>query len=286
MSHVAFLGTGLIGSAMVEAALGRGETVSVWNRTQDKAKPLAKLGATVAEDAAEAVRGAGRVHLALTDDAAVDAVIAAIRPGLGAGVVVVDHSTASPAGTAARFRRCEELGIELLHAPVFMAPQHCRQAQGLMLSAGPRARFDRVKEALERMTGEVWFVGERGDLAAAYKLFGNAMILTIVGGLSDVFAMASSLGIDAKEAHALFSKFNPAGTIGYRGSKMAQGDFAAAFALTMARKDLRLMLEAAGDRKLALLPALAKRMDAFIAAGRGDEDVGVLAAPAVESHRG
>ncbi len=286
MSHVAFLGTGLIGSAMVEAALDRKEAVRVWNRTKEKTAPLAKLGAEVAADPAEAVRGAGLVHLVLTDDAAVDAVLEALLVGLDAGTVVVDHTTASPAGTARRASWCQERGIELLHAPVFMAPQHCREAKGLMLCAGPKARYERVAADLAKMTGEVWFVGERPDLAAAYKLFGNAMILTIVAGLADVFVMADSLGIGAKDAHALFSKFNPAGTIGYRGSKMAEGDFAAAFALTMARKDVRLMLEASEGRKLALLPALAKRMDAFIAAGRGEEDVGVLAAPAVETHRG
>jgi 3-hydroxyisobutyrate dehydrogenase-like beta-hydroxyacid dehydrogenase len=271
---------------MVEAALGRKEPVRVWNRTREKTQPLATLGAQVAADPTDAARGAARVHLFLTDDAAVDAVLEALLPGLEPGTVVVDHTTASPQGTARRFNWCDERGIELLHAPVFMAPQHCREAKGLMLCAGPKARYERVADALAKMTGEVWFVGDRPDLAAAYKLFGNAMILTIVGGLADVFVMADNLGIAAKDAHSLFSRFNPAGTIGYRGSKMAEGEFAAAFALSMARKDLRLMLEASEGRKLALLPALAKRMDAFIAAGRGDEDVGVLAAPAVETHRG
>ena len=46
------------------------------------------------------------------------------------------------------------------------------------------------------MTGEVWYLGERPDLAAAYKLFGNCMLFAISGGLADVIAMARANGID------------------------------------------------------------------------------------------
>jgi 3-hydroxyisobutyrate dehydrogenase len=92
--------------------------------------------------------------------------------------------------------------------------------------------------------------------------------------------MASELGIDPKDAHSLFSTFNPAGTIGLRGKKMAEGDFEASFEMTMARKDVRLMLEAAGSRPLAVLPGIATRMDALIEAGHGHEDLAALGAGA------
>jgi 3-hydroxyisobutyrate dehydrogenase-like beta-hydroxyacid dehydrogenase len=59
---------------------------------------------------------------------------------------------------------------------------------------------------------------------------------------------------------------------------MAEGNFAASFELTMARKDARLMLETAeaGEVALHVLPAIARRMDELIAAGHGSEDVAVL----------
>lgn len=285
MAHLAFLGTGLIGAGMVEAALSRGEQVVVWNRSLDKARALEAAGARVAATPAEAAGGAARVHLALSDDAVVDAVLAEAAPGIGPGVLVIDHSTTSPAGTAARAAACEGRGVAFLHAPVFMSPAICRKAQGLMLCAGPRARFEAAEPALARMTGEVWWLGERPDLAAVYKLFGNAMIATIVGGLSDVFSMAAAQGIRPEDALALFGKFNPAGTVQLRGARMAQGDFAPSFALTMARKDVRLMLEAAGDLPLAVLPGMAARMDQLIAGGHGEEDLAVLATDAVARAR-
>ena len=50
------------------------------------------------------------------------------------------------------------------------------------------------------MTGDVWYLGDRGDLAAAYKLFGNSMLFAINAGLTDVLAMAKNLGVPAEDA--------------------------------------------------------------------------------------
>jgi 3-hydroxyisobutyrate dehydrogenase-like beta-hydroxyacid dehydrogenase len=135
------------------------------------------------------------------------------------------------------------------------------------------------------MTGRVEYLGERRDLAAATKLFGNAMIIAVCGGLADVYAMAASLGIKATDAHGLFSMFNPTGVLAYRGAAMAKGDYTPTFELTMARKDARLMIEAAEGRALAVVPAIAQRMDALIARGFGSDDLGVLAVDAVAKTR-
>jgi 3-hydroxyisobutyrate dehydrogenase-like beta-hydroxyacid dehydrogenase len=275
MTQLAFLGTGLIGGSLAEAAAKRGDTVSAWNRTRSKAESLAVHGVRVAATAGEAIWGAERIHLALPDDKVIDQVLDACGPAL-AGQVVVDHSTTSPAATARRAARLEARGVAYLHAPVFMSPAMCRSAAGLMLAAGPRALFERVAPALQKMTGAVEYLGEERGRAAAFKLFGNAMILTVVGGLADVYAIAKAQGISAADAHGLFSKFNPAATIGYRGAAMAKGDYRASFELAMARKDAGLMIEAAGGEVLAVLPAIARRMEELIAAGHGADDLAVL----------
>lgn len=282
MAKITFLGTGLIGGALAEAAAKRGDEVVAFNRTIEKARALGELGIQIKSSAAEAVRGSERVHIALSDDAAVDAVLASCAGEL-AGAVVIDHSTALPAGTVERARRLTEQGIAFLHAPVFMSPAMCREARGLMLVAGAGSTFERVAPALRAMTGAVEYLGERADLAAAYKLFGNAMILTITAGLADVYALATALGIPATAAQALFTRFNPAGTITYRGAAMAAGDYSASFELTMARKDARLMIETAAQagQPLGVLPAIAQRMDELIARGHGAADMGVLAIDAV-----
>jgi 3-hydroxyisobutyrate dehydrogenase len=281
MANVAFLGTGLLGSGIVEGMLRRGDAVTVWNRTEAKARALEPLGAKVAATPADAVAGADRVHMTLPDDAVVDELMAVFRPRLRQDAVVVDHSTTSPSGSAARVAAMQTSGVRFLHAPVFMSPQMARDAVGIMLVSGPQAVFDSVRGALEKMTGEVWYLGEKGDLAAAHKIFGNSMLFVIAAGVSDVLAMAKGLGISPVDALAVFSKFQPGGLIKTRGEKMARGDFSASFELTMARKDIRLMIEAAGNHPLVALPAIAQAMDKAIAKGHGREDLGAIAAEVV-----
>jgi 3-hydroxyisobutyrate dehydrogenase-like beta-hydroxyacid dehydrogenase len=278
MSNVAFLGTGLLGSGMVEAMRRHGQNVVVWNRTERKARALERLGALVAPTPGDAVVDADRVHMTLPDDAIVDRIVDGFLPRLRPGAVIVDHSTTSPRGTKARLERMEHAGVAFLHAPVFMSPQAARDAAGLMMVAGPRAVFERASTDLQKMTGELWYVGERRDLAAAYKLFGNSMLFVITAGLADVFAMARSNDVPLADAVNVFSKFKVANVIGYRGEKMAKGDFTAMFEMTMARKDIRLMLDAAEGQPLVVLSAIAARMDEAIANGRGSDDLGALAA--------
>jgi 3-hydroxyisobutyrate dehydrogenase len=277
MTRIALLGTGLLGSAFAEAALGRGDQVTVWNRTAAKARALASFGAVVATSPAEAVRGAERVHLVLSDDAVVDDVIAHLRPGLASAAVIVDHTTTQPALTAARARRLTAEGVRYLHCPVFIGPAAARESKGILLAAGPRPLFDAVRPALERQASRVEYVGERPDLAAVHKLCGNAFLLGIGGVISDVFAIGGGADVTPADALAVLDYFNPSAIIAGRGKKMAAGDFSASFELTMARKDVRLMIETAGDRPLAILPSLAARMDAVIADGHGADDFGAIA---------
>ncbi|MEO6238442.1 MAG: NAD(P)-dependent oxidoreductase [Vicinamibacterales bacterium] len=277
MGHIAFIGTGLLGSGMVKHLLQTHTPVTVWNRTAAKARALETQGATVAQSPAAAAAGAERVHFVLPDDAVVDGMIERIAPSLAPGAVLVDHSTTLPELTTKRFDRAAALGVRYLHAPVFMSPQMAADAVGLMLASGPQAIFDEVRPALEGMTGEVWYLGERRDLAAAYKLFGNAMLFAISGGMADIMAMARANDIDPMDSLAIFSKFQPAKSIQGRGPKMASGEFSPTFTLDMARKDVGLMITAARGGKLVVLPGVAARMDEVIASGGGELDVAAIA---------
>jgi len=281
MANIAFLGTGLLGSAFAEAAAKRGDTVTAWNRSPDKALALASFGIKVAATPAEAVRGAARVHLVLKDDAVVDDVVSAARPGLSADAIVVDHSTTLPRLTAERAARLRAQGIRYLHCPVFMGPPAARNAQGLMLATGPKALFDSVEPELARMTGRLEYMGERPDLAAVNKLLGNAMLIGLWAVMADVLTLAEACGVDAGDAIRLLGNLDLNAAVSRRGASMAKRDFTPTFELAMARKDVRLMLETSGNRPMAALPAVAARMDQLIAAGYGADDASVLAIDAV-----
>ena len=263
---------------MVESMLRRGVTVTVWNRTGAKAQALAAHGAVVATTPEEAVANADEIHAIVSDDAAVDEVLDRIAAHVKPTGTVIDHTTTSPAGTRTRLQRAAARGLRLLHAPVFMGPAMARESKGLMMVSGPAAVFESVQPSLAAMAADLWYLGEREDLAAALKIFGNSMLFAMTGGIADILAMARNLGVPPSDAVGVFSRFNAAGALTARAQKIAQGDFSASFELTMARKDMRLMLEAAGNEPLVSLPALAKRMDEAIASGHGKDDLGAIAA--------
>jgi 3-hydroxyisobutyrate dehydrogenase len=281
VAQIAFIGTGLLGAGMVERMRLDGHDIKVWNRTERKARALEAHGATVAASPEEAAAGVERVHLTLTDDAVVDLILERITPRLREGTIVIDHSTTSPAGTRARFERLRRAGIRFIHAPVFMSPQMCREGMGLMMVSALAADFQAVHPALERMTGEVWYLGERADLASVYKLCGNAMLFAITGGLADICAIAKACGVEPEAALTVFTKFMVGNSIAMRGGKMVRADFSPSFELAMARKDIGLMLEAADGFPLVVLPAIARHMDEAIAEGRGGEDLAALGANVV-----
>ena len=282
MANIAFLGTGLLGSAFAEAAAQRGDTVTAWNRSPDKVAALAQFGVKAAATPAAAVQGASRVHLVLKDDAVVEEIIAAAQAGFSPDTILIDHSTTLPRLTAVRAERLLAQGIAYLHCPVFMSPTAARTAQGTMMAAGPGVLFERVKSDLEKMTKRLEYLGERSDLAAVNKLMGNAMIIGLSSVIADILTVAQASDVDGKDAIKLLGLLDLGAMVSGRGVNMAKGNFAPSFELAMARKDVRLMLETTGDRPLAALQSIAARMDQLIAAGHGAQDASVLAVDSVQ----
>jgi 3-hydroxyisobutyrate dehydrogenase len=281
---IAFFGMGMLGSGFVRALRRRDEEVRVWNRTFAKAQALEADGARAFSDPAEAARGASRIHLTLSDDAAVDDVLERARPGFSKDVVIIDHTTTSASGTAERAARWKERGVPFLHAPVFMGPQNALESTGLMLVSGDAALVESVTPQLSAMTGKLHSLGTRPDAAAAFKLMGNLFLMFLTTGLSDMLALGKALDVPAAEASKLFDVFNPGATVGARMKRMTEAKFSeASWELSMARKDARIMMDEAAQKHvpLAVLPAIAARMDAVIAEGHGNDDWTVLAKDAL-----
>jgi 3-hydroxyisobutyrate dehydrogenase len=280
---IAFLGTGLLGSGFVRALRRRGEDVNVWNRTAAKARALEADGAKAFEDPAAAARGASRIHLALSDDTAVDEVLEGARAGFAKDLIIVDHTTTSPTGTKARALLWADRGVAFQHAPVFMGPQNALESSGIMLASGDRARFDALSPELSKMTGKLVYMGPEPERASSFKLLGNLFLMFMTTGLADMLALAKADGISPTEATSIFDIFNPGMTVGARAKRMTSGDFSPSWELKMARKDARLMIEEAHRHgvELAVVPAIAKEMDRWIERGHGHDDWTVIAKDAL-----
>lgn len=282
---IAVLGTGLLGSGFARALVGKGHEARGWNRTFARAEALAQYGVKPFADAAEAVRGAERVHIVVADDRAVDAVMAAAEPGLAKGALVIDHSTTSPGGARERTAAWAAKGITYVHAPVFMGPGNALEGTGFMLLSGDRAVVTRVTPLVAPMTGKVIDVGEEVGRAAGFKLIGNLLLLALGAGFSDIVALATSMGITAKEAGTLWDAFNPGSQIPARYKRFTDALYdEPSWDLAMARKDAGLMraeIERAGLPML-VLPSLMNRMDEMVKRGYGERDWTVVGKDVVE----
>lgn len=272
---IAFLGTGLMGAGFVKRMRAQGHEVNVWNRSAAKAQALAAVGARPCATAADAVRGVERVHLMLSDDDAVDAVIESIAATVSPQTWIIDHTTTAPTPTAARAARLKARGQRFLHAPVFMGPSNAEAGTGVILVCGDAATREAVTPVLQAMTTKVVDLGDAPDRAAAFKLFGNLTIIGLVGVLGDVGRLAHAVGMTPAEAMTLFTHFNPGASLPTRADKVASGPYMPpSFEVAMARKDVRLMIEEAKRHgvDLAVMPSVMALFDAAIARGESALD--------------
>jgi 3-hydroxyisobutyrate dehydrogenase len=273
---ITILGTGLLGSGFARALRKKGETVHVWNRTAARAKALEAEGCVAFESAADAVRGASRVHVIVSDDRAVESTLAAAN--LAAGAHVYDHTTTSVEGSRERSTTWRARGVRYLHAPVFMGPQNAAEGTGLMLVSGDRGIVDEAKPVLATMTGKLVDFGAEEGRAAAMKLLGNLFLMALAAGFADMIALGKAMGVAPDEVGALFDHFNPGASLPSRYKRMIDGDYDhPSWDLAMARKDARLMQHEAGDAKLVVLPQVAALMDEMIGRGFGELDWTVIA---------
>jgi len=281
---IAFLGMGLLGSNFVRALINKGATVQVWNRTPAKAHALETYGAKAYDNVVDAVKGADTIHITLKDDDSVNEVLAAASAGFKAGAIIIDHTTTSAEGAAKRTKEWKEKGFTYLHAPVFMGPQNALESSGYMMVSGDQAVISDLEPELSIMTGKLINFGTEVNKAAGMKLIGNLFLLTFTAGIADTLSLAKALGIPAGDVTALFDSWNPGAMLPARLKKMTGGTFnQPTWELNMARKDARLMIEAAksGGVPLAVIPAIANEMDRWIEKGHGNDDWTVIAKDAV-----
>ncbi len=277
---IAFLGTGLLGSNFVKALRKKGQPVQVWNRTAARAKALEADGAVAFASPADAVKGASRIHVTLSDDQAVDEILEQASAGFTPGAIIIDHTTTSVDGAARRTENWKKRGVTYIHTPVFMGPPNALDGTGYMLISGDQATIRLIEPELSAMTGKLVNLGPENSKAAGVKLIGNLFLMALTAGLSDVLALAKSVHVSPADVEALFAMWNPGAMIPARLQRILSDQFTnASWELKMARKDARLMIEEAQAAKipLTILPSIAKEMDRWIEKGHGNDDWTIIA---------
>lgn len=276
---VSVLGTGIMGAAMARNLARAGHAVRAWNRSRDKAEPLAAEGVHVAGTPADAVRDADVVLTMLYDGAAVLEVMRQAAPALRPGTAWVQSTTAGldAIGELAAFAR--EHGLVFYDAPVLGTRQPAEGGQLLVLAAGPGESRRSVTPVFDAVGSRTVWTGEDGAAAGAtrLKLVANSWVLAATTAGGEVLALAKALGVDPRS----FFDAIEGGPLdmGYLRAKtglvLEDRLTPPSFAVTTAAKDARLIVEAGEQHgvRLDVAAAGAARFERAAAQGHGDEDM-------------
>lgn len=276
---VAVLGTGIMGAGMARNLLSAGMEVRAWNRSREKAEPLAKDGATVVDSPSEATNGAIFVLTMLSDaDAVADVVNDGVLSGLADGGVWIQTSTVGVEGNERLAEISEKQGVPYVDAPVLGTKQPAEQGQLIVLASGPDEAREKCGPVFDAIGSKTLWLGETGA-GTRLKLVVNNWIIGLLGTLAETISLARATGVDPND----FLETIEGGPLGVpyaqmKGRMMIEEDFPTSFSAKLARKDAGLVLEAAGAEglHLALAEAVAARFDEAINAGHGEEDMSVV----------
>jgi 3-hydroxyisobutyrate dehydrogenase len=277
---VAVLGIGAMGHGMAASALRAGIPTIVWNRRSEATLDLAGLGAQVAETAADAARRAQIVVTMVTDT---DAVISIARDqgmlaALALGAIWVQMSTIGVEGIerVAAMVGAERPDVMLLDAPVSGSKDPAEQGQLTIFASGPDDARSRVAGLFDALGQRTIWVGAVGA-GTRLKLVNNTWLAFTAEGVATSVALARRLGLatetvaDALRGGPLVSPWQAA-----KLQRIANDDFSAQFALSLALKDVHLALQAAGDDTFATLARLADEWQQVVDQGLGGYDLTVV----------
>ena len=285
--NVGFIGLGAMGAAMVRNLLGKGVSVTVWNRSRAIVDDLAAEGATPAATADQAFE-ADIVLTMLAHDQAMREVLldSGVLAKARKGVVHINLATISTALAGELSVLHAELGLGYVASPVFGRPP-VAQAGGLnVLAAGAPDAVAKAMPVLELLAAKVWPLGEDPVRANALKLAGNFMIVSAIESMGEAVALGEAYGVEAPELLDMLSSTLFAAPI-YKiyGAMIAERRYTPpGFAAELGLKDVRLVLDAAEAKGLSM--PLADMAEASLEMLLGGEEKDLDLAALAEVARG
>jgi 3-hydroxyisobutyrate dehydrogenase len=259
-TRVAFLGLGVMGFPMAGHLAKAGHTVTVYNRSAEKAKAwVAEFGGASAVTPAEAARNADIVFCCVGNDDDLRSVVLGPQgafAGMAKGSLFVDHTTASAEVARDLAGQAKGLGLSFIDAPVSGGQAGAVNGLLTVMVGGSLSDFDRARPVAMAFSRAFTRIGEAGAGQLA-KMVNQICIAGLVQGLSEGVAFGMKAGLDMKLVLEVIGKgAAQSWQMDNRGTTMVDGKFDFGFAVDWMRKDLGLCMDEA-RRNGALLPATA-----------------------------
>lgn len=276
-SSIGFIGLGIMGQPMALNLVKAGHSVTVFNRTAEKAAPLKEAGARVAATPGEAAAQADFVISIVSDTAAVEEVVLGQNGILGtlkSGAIVIDSSTISPVASRKFACKVAGQGASWLDAPVTGSKHMAIKGELTYMIGGDREAFDRALPVLQVMGKKHIYCGTHG-LGLAAKLAQNVIQSTIVEIFCEGFVLAAKAGVKPQTMmEVVQGSMARAALTDFKAPFIFKGDFTPYFPLKLMHKDLTLAMESAYAQNVPM-PAAAAVKEVYGAAkaqGKGELD--------------
>lgn len=241
-----------MGAPMARRLLKAGHHLRVFNRSPEKARPLADAGAAIAPDVAAAAEGAETIFIMVPDTPDVENVIGKIEPSLAHGQLVLDMSTIAP---EAEHRSAEKLaarGVDYLDAPVSGDESGAIEGTLTIMVGGGKASFSRARPLLELLGKRITYMGPSGA-GQTTKLANQIAVALTLEATAEALLFALRGGLDpAKVLEAIGAGAAASWQLSNLGPKIIARDYRPGFFVKLIRKDLRLVAEAATQNGIAL----------------------------------
>jgi 3-hydroxyisobutyrate dehydrogenase-like beta-hydroxyacid dehydrogenase len=276
MEKIGWIGTGKLGTAIVERLLTQNVSVLVFNRTYEKAHLLVEDGATLALSPREVAEECSTVFLCLTGHEAIEEVIFDGERGIVAAGAeppgqaqwlrcIIDTSTVSPSFAISLAERLREIGIDYLEAPVSGGPENARLGKLACIMSGSEAQVEKHRELMAKFTASLHYVGASGS-AQLIKVLNNLAESINLVGAAEVLAIGLRAGLDLQTLHTVLPTMRGYSTyMGVLLDRLVNPREDVSFAVETRLKDLKLAHQVAGDYATATpMGALAEQLFAFV----------------------
>lgn len=254
--RIGFVGLGIMGRGMAHNVLKAGLPLTVWNRTAARMEELVAAGAQPGASPADVAARSDITITCVSDTPDVETVVlgeGGVIYGAQPGSVLVDCSTISPKATRAMAARLAQQGVTMLDAPVSGGSEGAARGTLSIMVGGPAEAVERVRPVLLAMGKVITHVGESGA-GQMVKLVNQVLVVGNCLAMCEALLLAQAGGVDLQKTYDAISQ-GAAGSWMFtnRGPQIMRRDWRPGFTIDLQQKDLRLVLEAAGELGLPLL---------------------------------
>ena len=276
---IAFIGTGLMGYPMAKNLINKKLNLKVFSRTLEKAKPLEKIGAIIANSLGEAVKDADIVITMLTDDEAVEKVLSdqEFLNNLKNSSTVIDMSSIKPKIAIQYGNFLKDKNIHFLDAPVSGGTIGAEEGNLAIMVGGDQNVFDGAFDTLKIM-GNPTLVGPIGS-GQVSKLANQIIVGVTIGAVAEAITLCEKAGVDAnKFIKALSGGFADGKILQNHGKRMIDKDFSPKGKVSTHLKDMNNILECAGNfnTKLPISNLIQEMFKSLVDQGNDNDDHSAL----------